>query len=202
MLNILNQFDTQLFLWLNQLHAPWLDPIMWFFSLTKVWIPFYLLLAGWIVYYYRRMSWVILIAIGLNIFLSDRISSGIIKPAVCRLRPSHEPSLQHRVHIVNDYRGGKYGFVSSHAANSFALAMFLSLLFKRRRWIILFFLWAFLVSYSRIYLGVHYPGDIVGGALVGIGCSLIVFWGLRHLPGSYRLMENQSFKSEKNTPVS
>lgn len=184
MLSYLNQLDTDLFLWLNQLHAQWLDPVMWFLSLTKVWVPLYLMLAGWIVYRYRKMSWVILLAVGISIFLSDRISSGVIKPAVCRLRPSHEPALQDRVHIVNNYRGGKYGFVSSHAANTFALALFLSLLIRRRLWSVLFFLWAFLVSYSRIYLGVHYPGDIIGGAIVGMGCAYLVYLAIQYLPSS------------------
>ncbi|MGC8823743.1 MAG: phosphatase PAP2 family protein [Bacteroidales bacterium] len=191
MLSFLNQIDTNFFLWLNQLHTPWLDPVMWFLSLTKVWIPLYLILAGWIVYRYRKVSWVILLAVGISIVLSDRISSGVIKPAVCRLRPSHKPTLQDKVHIVNNYRGGKYGFVSSHAANTFALALFMSLLIRRRRWTFLFFLWAFLVSYSRIYLGVHYPGDIIGGAMVGMGCAYLVFLGMQYLPPSLR---PQSFK--------
>jgi len=186
MLTLLNQLDTELFLFLNRLHVPWLDPVMWFLSLTKVWIPLYLLLAGWVIYRYRRLSWVVLLAIGLTIVLSDRISSGVIKPAVCRLRPSHEPALRDKVYIVNDYRGGKYGFVSSHAANTFALAMLMSLLVRKRRWVVLFFLWAFLVSYSRIYLGVHYPGDILGGALVGMVCAYIVFRAMQYLPRSYR----------------
>jgi undecaprenyl-diphosphatase len=186
MLTLLNQLDTELFLFLNRLHVPWLDPVMWFLSLTKVWIPLYLLLAGWVIYRYRRLSWVVLLAIGLTIVLSDRISSGVIKPAVCRLRPSHEPALRDKVYIVNDYRGGKYGFVSSHAANTFALAMLMSLLVRKRRWVVLFFLWAFLVSYSRIYLGVHYPCDILGGALVGMVCAYIVFRAMQYLPCSYR----------------
>jgi len=108
------------------------------------------------------------------------------------LRPSHEPDLQDKVHIVNDYRGGRYGFVSSHAANSFALAMLISLLVRKRRWVALFFLWAILVSYSRIYLGVHYPGDIFGGALVGIMCAYIVFKAMQYLPCSYRPLLGKS----------
>ncbi|MCX7987274.1 MAG: phosphatase PAP2 family protein [Bacteroidales bacterium] len=196
MLTFLSQLDTELFLLLNNLHTPWLDPLMWFLSLTKVWIPFYLLLAAWIVYIFRKKSWVILLAIGFTIFLSDRISSGIIKPTVCRLRPSHNPELQDKVHIVNNYRGGKYGFVSSHAANTFALAMFLSLLLKKRKWSILFFIWAILVSYSRIYLGVHYPGDIIAAAILGMAIAYGTYNAIKYLPERVRPVNILQKKNE------
>jgi undecaprenyl-diphosphatase len=99
-----------------------------------------------------------------------------MKPYFTRLRPSHEPSLEGLVHLVEGYKGGTYGFASSHAANTFGTAMFLYLLFRiKKSWIVWLFPWAAFVSYTRIYLGVHYPGDIVGGAGVGLLCAWFSF---------------------------
>ncbi len=175
MIVFLKQLDTELFLFLNQLHTSWLDPIMFLISKTKIWIPLYFLLAAYLIYKYRKKCWVIFLSIALLILLSDRISSGIIKPAVNRLRPSHVPELKEKIHIVNNYRGGKFGFVSSHAANTFALFLFLSFLLKNKKWTWGLFLWAFVVSYSRIYLGVHYPGDVICGAILGMLLALVIY---------------------------
>jgi undecaprenyl-diphosphatase len=120
----------------------------------------------------------VLVCIALTILLADQITSTFMKPFFSRLRPTHDPELENLVHIVNGYRGGKFGFASSHAANTFGLAMFVFLLFRNRSkhvaWI---FLWAAVVAYSRIYLGVHYPGDIIVGGFVGMICA----FGCYHL---------------------
>jgi undecaprenyl-diphosphatase len=112
----------------------------------------------------------------ITVALSDSISV-LIKNLVERPRPSRNPEIANLVHIVNDYRGGMYGFVSSHAANFFGVATFLSHQFKHYRWSIFLFVWAIVVSYSRIYLGVHYPLDIIFGAILGalIGIQCYVF---------------------------
>jgi undecaprenyl-diphosphatase len=95
-----------------------------------------------------------------------------MKPFFARLRPSREPSLEGLVHLVNGYTGGKYGFASSHAANTFATAFFFWLLFKDRyRWVWVLFVWAVVMTYTRIYLGAHYPGDILVGMLIGLGAA-------------------------------
>ncbi len=163
------EFDTDLFLWLNQQHSTWLDPVMLWISDKKTWIPFYLLLIGLMVWWFKKRVWSVLVAVILTIALADGITSKVMKPYFERPRPSHEQALQGKVHLVNDYRGGTFGFASSHAANTFGLAMILFLFFKNNTkqagWL---FVWAAVVSYSRIYLGVHYPLDILVGALVGL----------------------------------
>jgi undecaprenyl-diphosphatase len=133
-----------------------------------------------------------LILLALCVALTDQIASHLIKNWVQRLRPSHEPSLSGLVHLVNGYRGGKFGFVSSHAANSFGIALFLFFLLRKSLPQIgyILFPWAIAVSYSRIYLGVHYPADILGGALIG----LLTGWGLYSL---FHWVEQKNWSSDK-----
>ena len=109
------------------------------------------------------------------IVLCDQLSSGLIKPLVERLRPSHEPALNGLVHLVNGYTGGRFGFVSSHAANSFGFAMFSALVFRYKPYSFVIFVWALFNSYSRIYLGVHYPLDVICGAALGVFLALLVY---------------------------
>lgn len=168
MLDYLKQLDTQLFLFFNSHNNPFWDSVMWYFSGKYFWIPLYLCLLGYVIYKYRKQSWIILVGVIILILLSDQISSGIIKPLVERLRPSHDPSLAGLVHIVHNYRGGPYGFLSSHAANTFAFAVYIALLFRIKAFTWCILIWAAVVSFSRIYLGVHYPGDVLCGALLGI----------------------------------
>ena len=116
-----------------------------------------------------------IIALIVLVVLCDQISNNIFKDFFERWRPSRDPSISHLVHTVAGYKGGDFGFVSSHATNSFGLAMFSALLIRHWGYGITIFLWAFLNSYSRIYLGVHFPGDIVGGMILGISLALVVF---------------------------
>jgi len=152
---------------------------MFLFSSREIWIPFYLLILYFIIKTFKRNSIYILILIGLSIALSDQFSV-LIKNLVERLRPSNDPSINSLVHIVNNYRGGTFGFFSSHASNSFTIAVLTTFLFKNRTFTVLIFCWAVLVSYTRIYLGLHYPGDILTGwlwgGLIGFGFyKLIIF---------------------------
>ncbi len=169
MISKLLELDKNLFIYLNGFHTPWLDSIMFYMSETFVWIPLYMFLLYLIYRNYKNDTWLVVVSIALAILFSDQFTTGLLKPYFMRLRPSHESQLQGIVHIVNNYRGGLYGFASSHAANTFAVTTFLWLLLKQKHnWIILLFLWAVVVTYTRIYLGVHYPGDVLGGAVIGM----------------------------------
>ena len=173
--------DDQLLLFVNSLHNPFFDTVMWCISSRWLWVPFYLMLVYFL---FRRFSWkygvVCLLAIGLLIFAADQTCASLIRPEICRLRPSNIGNpLSPFVHIVNGYRGGSYGFPSCHAANVFALAVFLSLVFHDRRFTFSLFAWAILVSYSRMYLGVHYFGDLFCGAIVGSMYAVLIYYVLK-----------------------
>lgn len=167
MIGFLTHTDTTLFLFLNSFHSPFWDTVMWHISGRPEWIPLYLTVTGWIIYKFRWKSILIISFAILLIILSDQLSVKLFKETFHRLRPCHNQQIRAVVHLVNNYCGGDYGFISNHASNSFALAAFTSIILRNRTYTILIFAWALLVSCSRIYLGVHYPGDILGGALFG-----------------------------------
>ncbi len=161
-------YDQQLLLLLNGSDSVWLDNVMWAVSHTGTWLLLLLVLLykAWRAYSVRQFL-VFVLVFGLAILLADQISASLIKPLVCRPRPSREEAIMQAVDLVRGYRGGGYSFVSSHAANYFAVATYVSLVVRRRALTIALCLWAALICYSRIYLGVHYPGDIFCGALLG-----------------------------------
>jgi len=197
----IKQIDQSLFLFLNELHSTFWDKAMFLFSSREIWIPFYLLIIYVIIKTFKRNSIYILILIGLSIALSDQFSV-LIKNLVERLRPSNDPTISSLVHLVNNYRGGTYGFFSSHASNTFTVAVITSFLFKNRMFSILIFSWAIVVSYTRIYLGLHYPGDIMTGwlwgGLIGFGFyKLIVFVQQRYFKSNLPEIRIKAIKNEE-----
>jgi undecaprenyl-diphosphatase len=187
MIDQLIELDKELFFFLNDLHTSWLDTPMMLFSNTLTWTPLYILLIYLIVKDFPNEWWIILLGIAASILLSDQITSSLMKPFFERLRPSRDPALEGLVHYVDDYRGGLYGFASSHAANTFGTATFLFFLFhKKRKGIFILFFWAALVTYTRIYLGVHYPGDIIVGGIAGAICATFCYYLTNYLKNRWR----------------
>jgi undecaprenyl-diphosphatase len=176
MFDTLEQLDQQLFLWLNQWHSPFFDELMRWVTYRFTWIPFYLFLA---IYAALKLGWKKLLLIlplaFILIALSDQLSVHLFKNYFLRYRPCHNLEIKDSIHLI-DGCGGIYGFVSSHAANTFALAVFMGNVFRplSNKALPLLLLWATLVSYSRIYAGVHYPADIVVGASLGILMALLI----------------------------
>lgn len=179
MIDFLMEIDQAVFLFLNALHFPLMDEAMYIISYRFTWIPLYLLLIylvarrhGWHVFWFLLFMLVL-------ITLSDQLSV-LAKNTFMRPRPCHEPELQELIHLVRGRCGGAFGFVSSHACNTFALAGFYFFAF-RHQWrglSIGLLWWAGIIGYSRIYLGVHYPGDVLFGALLGllIGWLVALAW--------------------------
>lgn len=188
MLEVIKSLDQNLFLFLNAHHNLFFDRLMWLFSQKLFWTPLYVWFL-WILYSkYPKHFWTILVAIVLMIVTSDQLCN-LAKNGFMRLRPSQDPQLMAMVHIVNDYRGGMYGFYSGHAANTFAVAFFMIVLAaERRKYLVpIALLYAMLTAYSRIYLGVHYPGDVFAGVLAGIAVGIAFAQGLK-------LVQNRYFK--------
>ena len=183
MIETLNSWDTDLFLALNGAHNSFWDFIMWWASNKLIWIPLYAFFLFLIIRVFKWKSIWILLSVAILITLSDQLSVHLFKNIFQRLRPCHEPLLDGLVHIVNGKCGGQFSFVSSHAANSFALATFILLLLKRnyKYLFIPVLIWLTLVGYSRIYLGVHYPGDIIVGGLFGFFIGWIVYFLISRL---------------------
>lgn len=179
MLDILQQIDASALCAINGANCPYADSLMWLISGKLAWLPMIIALL-WVLF---RQGWrkaiLVLLAVALTIALADQVSSSVIKPLVQRLRPSHNPAIESSLHIIRDYRGGLYGFVSSHAANSFGVAALMALICRRRSVAAAFVGWAALVCYSRMYEGVHYPGDILCGALVGVAAACLVWLAYR-----------------------
>jgi undecaprenyl-diphosphatase len=185
---MLEQLDQRLFLFLNSLNTPFLDKVMYGLSGIAIWVPLYVAIIVWLVIVYKKKFWLVLLFIAVAVLLADQGSVQLFKNVFHRLRPCHEPELEGLVRLVGGRCGGLYGFVSSHAANSFNVAL-LSLLLIRKRWYTLVILvWAAAIGYSRIYLGVHYPGDVICGALYGS----LVGWGIYRL---YKLADHALYKA-------
>ena len=170
------EFDQQLLLLLNGSDSLFWDGLMWIATSTYIWIPVAIILLY--IIFKNNTTKEALIIVGLLILLvilSDQISSGFCKPFFARYRPTQDPELMYMIDIVNGYRGGKYGFISSHASYTFAIATFMALVLRNSSSIASLFVWAILCTYSRIYLGVHYPGDVLFGIILGISIASALY---------------------------
>ncbi|MCM1162852.1 MAG: phosphatase PAP2 family protein [Muribaculaceae bacterium] len=183
-MSLIETIDTQLLLMINGLHCQIMDTIMITITNKWFWVPFYLLLLAYVIREKRTSLgalWCVL-SIVLAVAMADQIGAGTLRESVARLRPANlDNPISPLVHVVDNYRGGRYGFPSCHAANSFALAVFMWLTFRRKAVAWVMFPWALLQCYSRAYLGVHYPGDLLVGALLGSLCASCVYWAPRLL---------------------
>ena len=178
MLERILPYERSAFFFLNGSESELLDNFMWMCSHKLTWVPLYLCLFIIFVYKYRN-NWkeyvLIFVSIFFVILICDQVASGILKPMFQRFRPTHHPDFKDQVDFIFGYRGGRYGFASSHASNAFGLAMFTALLFRNKLFSITIFAFAAITAYSRIYLGVHFISDIVAGTLIGIITGILIY---------------------------
>lgn len=159
---------------INSANTPFLDSFMYQFSYKWVWVPFYVTILAVLI---RNFTWrqllIISVSIVLTILLADQLCASLLRPAIGRFRPSHS-EFANLLHYVNDYHGGNYGFPSCHAANAFAIATLLCFIMRNAKFSIMLTAWVIVMAYSRMYLGVHYPTDLITGSIIGIliGCML------------------------------
>lgn len=179
-------FDQQATLAINGSDSIFWDNLMLTVTNTFSWsllifVLFYII--------FKNNSWkeafVIILTLGLLIFVADRICSGWIKPTVARWRPTQDPHLMYMVDVVNNYRGGRFGFFSGHACNTFCVATFLAWLFRSPRLTAVLYFWCATTTFTRLYLGVHYLGDVTVGLLVGITLGTLFYFGYRHFQGRF-----------------
>ena len=202
MLDYLNDIDTDALLAVNGWHDLFQDALWWMVSAKWSSVLFALALVWCLLHQNRRHALLASAMLMLTFVFADQLSSGLIKHLVDRLRPTHEPALESMVRVLNGYRGGMYGFVSSHAANSVAAATLIALMMRHRAVTVSLFAWASMQCYSRVYLGVHYPGDILGGIVIGLLVGWLMWSLMRWIQRRWRLPKGLYSRSDAVAVVS
>ena len=167
----LEQADQALFKLINgHWTNTFFDSLLPWMRTSEHWFAFYIALVSYVFYKWGWKAWKWLLSVAITIALTDQVSSFIFKPFIHRLRPCNDPAILNKVNLLIGTCPSSFSFTSSHAANHFSLAMFVFMslqpLFKKYTY--LFFVWAGIISYAQIYVGVHYPLDILGGTLIGL----------------------------------
>jgi undecaprenyl-diphosphatase len=177
MLEYLKQIDVKILLLINSAHTPFLDKCMLVVTHRDTWVPLYLFVILFLFIKRKKEFFLVLLFIIVTVISADLFASSLIKPLFHRLRPCHNSDINGMLYLLKDMCGGRYGFISSHAANTFAFAAFLFLYIgKEYKWIEVLFIWASIVSLSRVYLGVHYPSDIAVGAVSGVLIAALFYY--------------------------
>ncbi len=195
-LDTLLNIDRYMLLSLNGSDSLFWDGCMLVYTSMAVWAPLALMLLYVLLKNNNIKDFMLLLFfVALVVLLTDQISSGFCKPFFARWRPTNDPMLMYAVDIVNETRGGKYGFTSSHAANSFGIATFIMLLIRNKALSISLIIWAAMNAFTRIYLGVHYPGDILAGTVIGV----VVGWAVYRL---YLYIQNHKRRNARRDWIS
>lgn len=196
MIDFLLNLDTEVFLLFNGLHHGLMDVFMYCFSSRWVWVPLYLATFLMIMYCFGwKVGFMLFLCTVAAVAISDQACATFIRPFMERLRPANlENPISSLVHIVDNYRGGRYGFPSCHAANTFAFATIITLALPTKRLMVFLYAWALMNCYSRIYLGVHYPGDLIVGALIGTLSGILCYYAFRWLLRSFFTTQRRTFR--------
>ena len=180
-MNEINELDHQLTLAINGSDSLFWDNVMYTVTNTFSWS---LVILTLLIIIFKNNNWkealMVYLTIALLIFVADFICSGIVKPTVARWRPTQDPHLMYLIDVVRDYRGGKYGFFSGHACNTMCMAVFLSCLFRSPKVTVTLIFWSLTTTFTRLYLGVHYLGDVCVGFTVGTLLGLLFYWLMEH----------------------
>ena len=193
----INQLDHTLTLLINGSDSIFWDNVMYTVTNTFSWS---MVIVALLVIIFKNNSikntLIILLTIALLIFVADRICSGLVKPMVALWRPAQDPQLMYMVDVVRGYRGGRFGFFSGHACNTMCMAVFLSMLFRSAKVTLVLIFWSLTTTFTRLYLGVHYLGDVCVGWCVGVILGLLFYYLMRRFQ---RGDDRRSYISEQFT---